>query len=242
MRRFFIEPQSIQSTQVYLTGQEAHHICRVLRLRVGDKVELFDGTGRILQARLLTVNKNSVCAEIESCEHESPVAPLYPLTLIQALLKGKKMDFILQKATELGVEHCILFPSQYYAAGKTVDSQMERWQRIIVEACKQCRRPVPMTLTLYSELEEIPLDGYLHKFIAHEDERHTAKQLALSATPGPVSVLIGPEGGWHDEETTYFLGRGFCPVSLGEYILRGETAALAACSILKYLTQTTVQL
>ncbi len=238
MRRFFINSQSIQPPLVTLTGQEAQHISRVLRMTVGDQVELFDGTGAIFRARLISVHKNRVCAEIENCEHEERSLSPYPLSLMQALLKGKKTDFVLQKATELGVEECILFRSRYCAAAEITPQQQERWQRIILESCKQCRRPVPMKLTLSPDLQAIPLDPFVYKFIAHEDERKTAGQLNLSAAAGAICIFIGPEGGWSNKETEYLLGMNCTPVSLGEFILRGETAAVAACSILKYLTRT----
>ncbi len=237
MRRFFIDPQTIQDREVTLPDQEAHHVSRVLRLRPGTQVELFDGTGAILQARLTTVHKGQVRAQVEDIVHPDTSPSPLPLTLMQAVLKGKKLDTVLQKATELGVEECCLFPSHYCAVPKDLKQQELRWQRIVFEACKQCRRPIPMKITYAPSPMHIDLALFTHKFLAHEQLQGGELPLDLLTDQGPVCLFIGPEGGWHARETEHLLSKGCTLISLGAFILRGETAAISACSIIQYLSR-----
>lgn len=237
LRRFFINPTDITGETAQLTGPEAHHLRSVLRLTPGDPVTFFDGTGARYQARIEQILKNRVTATI--IEHTQDLPPKVRLHLGQALLKGQKMDLILQKATELGVDAIWPFYSEHGIHKTPRDTQMERWQRIVLEACKQCDRAKPLEIHDPREITDLmtqppPCDTRLI-FWEHETRQTLHEVLADQTTDcRSVLFLLGPEGGFSETEVACAQQEGFIPVSLGPRILRAETATLAATAILQY--------
>ncbi len=237
LRRFFINPTDITGETAQLTGPEAHHLRSVLRLTPGDPVTFFDGTGARYQARIEQVLKNRVTATI--IEHTQDLPPKVRLHLGQALLKGQKMDLILQKATELGVDAIWPFYAEHGIHKTPRDTQMERWQRIVLEACKQCDRAKPLEIHDPREITDLmtqppPCDAQLI-FWEHETRQTLHEVLADQATDcRSVLFLLGPEGGFSATEVACARQESFIPVSLGPRILRAETATLAATAILQY--------
>lgn len=234
MRRFFITPESIQNNRITITGPEAHHISTVLRLQPGEQVEFIDGSGHIYLATLDVTGKKSVRAAVidkKQVEQES----LFPITLAQGVLKGKKMEMVVQKATELGVIHLLPLYTRFCDHKALNDNRHARWQRIMVEACKQSQRPTPMHIAGQTSLEKVDFSPYTHKYIAWEKEGSTLLPLDMCSQPGPICICIGPEGGWHQQEVDTLLDSGFLPFSLGPSILRGETATIAAVAITQYV-------
>jgi 16S rRNA (uracil1498-N3)-methyltransferase len=242
MRRFFVDPENISGPQAVLTGAEARHISSVLRLSVGTSITLFDGSGSYYEALLTKISPNraetkivSIVPYIDLGEDFRPA-----LHLAIGLLKGKKMDFIIQKITELGIKSLRPFRSQYCAAQDPAAGRLSRWQKIVMEACKQCNRPKPPYLHEVTDFNDLlSLSGkneHERKLIFWEDE----KQKSLQETLGPVEeiksalIIIGPEGGFSPAEVADAVGAGYLPVTLGSMILRAETAALAAVSILQH--------
>ncbi|MDU9050091.1 MAG: 16S rRNA (uracil(1498)-N(3))-methyltransferase [Candidatus Electrothrix sp. Rat3] len=231
MRRFFYDP-SIQETeeQILILGPEAHHIRNVLRMQVGDCGELFDGKGAVVSGEIARISSKEVVFQVLSRTDASDSG--VPLTLAQAVLKGKKMDLLVQKATELGVYTFVPVLTRYCEnpgrAGKQAAKQLERWQRIMLEACKQCRRPIPMQICPPTELQELSFPVGGHKVMPWENEANTPFSALELDNGQPVLVLIGPEGGFHSSEVAYAEEVGFRTISLGPRILRAETAALAA--------------
>ncbi|MCI5136772.1 MAG: 16S rRNA (uracil(1498)-N(3))-methyltransferase, partial [Candidatus Electrothrix sp. AW2] len=143
MRRFFYDPV-IQDTQgqIRIIGPEAHHIRNVLRMQVGERAELYDGKGAVVSAQMSQISAKEAIFQVLSRQHQA--ASGTPLTLAQAVLKGKKMDLLIQKATELGVHTFQPVITQYCEKSGQAKQlkqvkQLERWQRIMLEACKQCR-------------------------------------------------------------------------------------------------------
>jgi 16S rRNA (uracil1498-N3)-methyltransferase len=235
MRRFLVDPRSIAGTLATLSTGEAHHIAAVLRLQPGIPVELIDGQGLVYEGRLETVDRAKVTVRLLSRQQESiDAAP--PLILLQALLKGKKMDVIVQKATELGVHTLQPLLTRFSEGRGNPARQVERWQRIMVEACKQCRRAQPMEIAPLTDLAGAALPEAGPRLLFWEGERTEALRPSLLAPPGPVCLLLGPEGGLHQQEADAARGQGFRPVSLGRRILRAETATLAAVAIVQFLT------
>jgi len=237
LRRFFINPTDITGETAQLTGPEAHHLRSVLRLTPGDPVTFFDGAGARYQARIEQILKDRVTATI--IEHTQDLPPKVRLHLGQALLKGQKMDLILQKATELGVDAIWPFYSEHGIHKTPRDTQMERWQRIVLEACKQCDRAKPLEIHDTQEITDLmtqppPCDTRLI-FWEHET-RQTLNEILADQTTDCHSVLflLGPEGGFSETEVARAQQEGFTPVSLGPRILRAETATLAATAILQY--------
>jgi 16S rRNA (uracil1498-N3)-methyltransferase len=244
MHRFFIDPENLSGTTAVLADEEARHLVTVLRLGVGAEIRLFDGSGRRYEATITKIAKARVEATILSISAEAPPDKA-ALHLGLALLKGKKMDFIIQKATELGVAGLHPFISEFCVAGHIAADREERrharWEKITREACKQCNRPLPPTLHPVREFESLVAEaadtGYARKLLLWEQEIGVGLQGMIT---GPerlsnVIVLIGPEGGFSHREVTTAQSAGFQPVTLGKRILRAETAALAAIAILQHL-------
>ena len=234
MRRFFLPAHSRTGDRIAITGPEARHIVSVLRIRPGRAVEFFDGQGGVYAATVQTTDKNLVTATVTGFRQE-PQSATAPLTLVQCLLKGKKMDLLVQKATELGVQAFLPVVSRYCENHGDRDHQEERWQRIMIEACKQSHRTTPMTIQPVADLGQLDFSLFPHRLAAWEEEQHTALPSSFVDHPGAVCLLLGPEGGLHAEDLRILRQWQFTTFSLGPRILRGETAALAAIAIVQYL-------
>jgi len=241
MRRFFIDPENIAGSSAFLTGTEARHISTVLRLSTGTTVSLFDGSGSYYEARLTKISPNRVETKIISITPYVAASEDFrpALHLGLGLLKGKKMDFLVQKMTELGIESLRPFRSQYCATHDPAAAKLSRWQKIALEACKQCNRPKPPDLYEVAGFKELlSISGQENhdlKLIFWEEE-HKPLQETLK-TPGAIEsvlILIGPEGGFSADEVANAVAAGYQPVTLGSRILRAETAAIAAVSILQH--------
>lgn len=242
MRRFFVDPENIAGAQAFLAGQEARHIATVLRLPTGTTVRLFDGSGSYYEALLTKITPNRIEAQIVSITPyiDTGETPRPALHLAIALLKGKKMDFIIQKSTELGVESLRPFQSQYCAVHNGAANKIPRWQKIALEACKQCNRPRPPALH--------EATGFKNLLSSSGQERHDLKLIfweepggkTLQQTFAPLQdiksslILIGPEGGFSSAEIDDAVAAGFKAVTLGRQVLRSETAAVATLAILQY--------
>ncbi len=234
MRRFFFDPNQETGDQILITGPEAHHITTVLRIQPGTMVELYNSKGGTVKGEILQISSHKVTIHILSRSTRHDAGP--PLTLIQAMLKGKKMDFLIQKATELGVHTFTPLITRYCEKRVHSARQIERWQRIILEACKQCGRPIPMQIEDPITLEQLQPADSSNRIMPWEDENSQPLSPALLRGNHPTLLLIGPEGGFHPDEVSLARNQGFCTVSLGPRILRAETAALAATSIIQYLS------
>jgi 16S rRNA (uracil1498-N3)-methyltransferase len=237
MRRFFLQQAAISAELIVVTGTEARHITSVLRLKSGQAVEFFDGKGSIFSAVLEKTEKNMVTAVITAVRQDGGVAAS-PLTVAQCLLKGKKMDLLIQKATELGVHSFMPVVSRYCENHGDRRHQEERWQRIMIEACKQCHRAAPMRIEPVEFLENTDFSACSHRLAAWEQEQSAALPTPFIEHPGAICLFLGPEGGLHSEDLQILQQQQFATFSLGPRILRGETAALAAMAIIQYLTGT----
>lgn len=242
MRSFFVEPSEISGSQAIITGSEARHLVSVLRLDVGACVQLFDGTGATYQAEILSIAKGRV--ELRVSTRDEPTALKAKLFLGQALLKGKKMDVVIQKTTELGIAGLYPFSSEYVnvpdITGSRAERRLERWRKISREACKQCNRPQPPecypVVFFDTFLEEVSRADIARKLIFWEEEKAQGLQDVIKESVScSTMILIGPEGGFSTVEVEKARAVGFQPVTLGKRILRAETAAIAAVSILQYL-------
>ncbi len=239
MHRFFIDPTAIDGKTAELTGQEAHHLASVLRLTKGEKIILFDGTGKVYTARIERVSKKNVPLSIVKAEEAS--AGVTRLHLGQALLKGKKMDFVIQKATELGIDTLHPFTSQFCDISAPAENKISRWQRIVIEACKQCGQPFPPDVRPPVTFDRIlTTQGHFDcKLIFREGEDvcPLADCFPLRAPTRSVIMLIGPEGGFSRDEIDKAVAVGYIPVTLGSRVLRAETASIAGMAIVQYLLE-----
>jgi len=234
MSRFLLHPESWQSG--HLTGDEARHLTQVLRIRPGETVTVFDGYGRRAQAEVLTASRGLVALKLG--ETLTPPPPRPAITLAQAIPKGKTMDLIVQKAVELGVaaiqplvtQNTIVHPGE----GKS-----DKWRRTALEACKQCGQdtlpaianPLPFAAWSASRREVSDLEIIASLAPGAKPLRETLRARPATAS---ATLLIGPEGDFTTEETTAALAAGFLPVSLGDIVLRVETAAMFCLSALRY--------
>ena len=237
-RRFYAQPTDIDDSLVSLSKEETHHLVHVLRLKPGGEIFVFDGCGN--EYRCSYRSEKHARAELEVIEPlndsvESPVR----LTLAQSLAKSDKFDLIVQKATELGVTRIIPLTTEHANVRinrDQEDKRLDRWRRISLEALKQCGRrrlveiAAPMTVSKLTEAEN---SGFLLVF---SEKGGTAINAALrqAGTLAGLTALIGPEGGWSDAELTFLEGRGATAVSLGPRILRTETAAVVAITLVQH--------
>lgn len=230
MRRFFIPTPASLATPLTLDQEQSRHINRVLRLARGEKIILFDGQGNEFNATLLEVGKK-VTVEISQHHRVEAVPPI--IHLHQALLKGKKIEFIIQKMTELGIDYFHPFVSSHTAAKPPKAARLERWQKISLESCKQCGRARMMRVNPPTPLSEAvtrvdPAQALL--FWEEEDER-TIGELNDLEQRDELHIFIGPEGGFAREEVKLFQQRGIPTLSMGPFIMKADTAALCAVTL-----------
>jgi 16S rRNA (uracil1498-N3)-methyltransferase len=240
MRRFFIEENAIADGKAIVTGNLFCHMARVLRLKIGTRVILSDGIGRRHVGIIEAIGKESITIQLEesSSEPARPVGPL--ITLYQGLPKGSKMEFILQKSTELGADSLVPF-----VAGRSVGrlpkeretERMERWQRVVREAARQSNRTTIPHLTPVQDLSGLLVTANQSvKLLLWEEEKCNRLKSVLGSLPIPetVAIMVGPEGGMTADEVSAATANGFIPITLGARILRTETAGLALLSVLQY--------
>jgi 16S rRNA (uracil1498-N3)-methyltransferase len=235
LTRVYVEEALTGGTRGLVSGNAANHIARVLRLGVGDAVTLFDGRGGEYASRIEALKKDAVevaVGEHLAIERESPLA----LTLAQGVSRGERMDLVMQKATELGVQRIVplitkrsvvrLDPGQ-------AQKKLQHWRGIVIASCEQCGR---------NRLPELAAPCDLQEFLSTEAATGALRLLlspvgslrigAIKAH-GKITVLIGPEGGLAPEEAEVAIAQGFFGVQLGPRILRTETAAIAALAALQ---------
>jgi 16S rRNA (uracil1498-N3)-methyltransferase len=242
MRYFYIEPAMGSKTTVVLAGAEAHHLRDVLRLKPGDRLKLFDGTGYEYDAVIRSLSASKAELVIAGKLRVTTESPLH-LIIAQAFLKEKKMDKVLPPLCELGMTQWIPFFSERSVPcpdEKRLAGRLERWGKIVRESFKQCGRSVlPKIIAPVSFDEMLKLgQNYELKYIFWEEQSPAKSQKALAA-PYPVEngiiMVLGPEGGFSRQEVEEANRRGFETAGLGPRILRAETATIAACTLAQYL-------
>ncbi len=236
MPRLVLSSSIIQEKEFRISGQDAHYLLNVLRLRPGDEVQILDEKGHIYRTEITSITKKEVSLRILSAEEIITESPLN-LVLVQGILKGEKMDLVIQKATELGVKEIFPVITSRTIVRKT--GKTGRWQKIILEAVRQSGRTAipllhePLLFEEFLDSAKNPLRG----FIFYEGERVGLKAHPLISSEGrePLYCVIGPEGGFTFEEIRSAISKGLIPAGLGPRILRAETASLTALSILQFL-------
>ena len=238
--RFFLEPKAWASSTPSLSADEAHHCAEVLRMRVGDAVVVFDGAGRAARAVLMQVGKKQVTVQLGE---NLPACPeRVRITLAQAIPKGKTMEWIIEKATELGVAEIVPLVTDRTIvrldAEESVRKQ-QKWQRVALEACKQCgqnwlpRVHPPQSLESWLEAGDLPEFRLIGALTA--DARPLQAWIQSEGEgAGSAGVLVGPEGDFSPQEMALALAAGFHPLAMGPIVLRAETAAIFGLSILTY--------
>lgn len=238
VHRLFVDAELGPGSIVELPGAAAHHAARVLRLKDGDAVVLFDGRGGEYAARLAIPGRGRVSAETgerRDPERESPLQ----VTLVQAISSSDKMDLTIQKAVELGVaaiQPVFSAKSLVRLSGEREAKKLAHWRRIVVAACEQCGRnrlPEVREAMTVDDFSRSPGEGALRVLLSPEGE---AGLKAVQPRAGqPIVLAAGPEAGFSNGEEQVLQRAGFVPLRLGPRILRTETAALAALAALNAL-------
>ena len=239
MARFYIAHPKIEGGLLRVDGNEARHIHKVLRLKVGDPLSLFDAPGKGYEGSIVGLTPTSVVIQIHKVCRSTGESSL-DITLAQSLLKGEKMDYLIQKATELGI-----WSIQPFLSSRSIPivdksqgmNRNRRWERIAIEASKQCGRgivpKIHPILDFSSMLQWVPKESF--RLILWEKEGRKLKEV-LRARSGRdrIVFVVGPEGGFSQGEVKMAAEEEFLPIQLGERVLRSETASLCLLSILQY--------
>ena len=240
MSRFFVLPQQIDGDTIRIEGGDAQHIGKVLRLNVGGHITICDGAGNDYQAEITQMAKNEVLSRIIS-QSKADTEPKLRVVLYQGIPKAAKMDFVIQKAVELGVAEIVPVMTKRSVVkldAKSARGKVERWNKIASEASKQCNRAVIPCVAPVATLEEALSDMQKLelKLIPYEAEEKSGLRDVLEQRPMVESagILIGPEGGFDQVEVEQAREAGLLSVRLGRRILRTETAPLAVISALMY--------
>ncbi|MDE0836401.1 MAG: RsmE family RNA methyltransferase [Akkermansiaceae bacterium] len=234
MPRSYLPPAAWTETP-FLEGDEAKHLAQVLRIQPDQWITVFDGLGNFAEAKVLSVTKQRIDLMLDLAE--SKQTPLPEITLAQAIPKGKNMDWIVQKSVELGVSRIQPLVTRHTIATPG-DQKAEKWRRTALEACKQCAQftiPVIEDPLPFGEWITKPDPAEL-KLIASLAENPQSFHETLAAHPelGSVTILIGPEGDFSPQETQAALASGFIPVTLGDLVLRVETATIFCLSAVRF--------
>ena len=222
-----------------IEGDEVRHIRKVLRLKRGDEIVVFNGSGKEYGGTIVEEGPSSVVITIQNIFSSKTESQL-EITLAQSLLKGDKMDYLIQKATELGVKEIIPFFSSRSVPLLEKSRRLKRyhrWERIAVEASKQCGRGVVLKiepLQDYSEILRTASPDSLRLILWEREGVRLKEVLERSKEKTKIFFIIGPEGGLSEEEVGQAKRNEFTPVTLGRRILRSETASLCLVSILQY--------
>ena len=239
MSRFYVPEGSVKGNLINIGGKEAHHIIDVMRLKVSDRVVTFDGAGKEYAGFIKEAGRKSVIIEI--VEVRTPHGSMaYGVTLLQAIPKKDKMDYIVEKSTELGVTKIIPLVTD-----RTIPdwdepkraSAVERWRKIATEASKQCGRADIPEIGLIRNFSDASADaaGFSLALIAALDDGAIRLKDALSGfRPSKIAIAVGPEGDFTPGEVARAKEGGFKVVSLGSRVLKSDTAGLFMLAILNY--------
>lgn len=241
MSKFFIEKESISGDSIDITGEDVAHIRKVLRMRVGEKLIACDNDGTDFECEITNIDDKHVAAKILTSwksENEAPIR----VTLFQGIPKSDKMDFIIQKCVELGIDSIVPVKTDRtvirFENTKDEVKKQQRWQKIAVEAAKQCNRGILPKITnpvdFNTALDMAGANDLILIPYENESEQGLKSVLRNNSTARTIAVFIGPEGGFAEDEVKNCIERSFYSVSLGKRILRTETAGLTVLSILMY--------
>jgi len=239
--RFFVSESGFEGDLVRLSAEQAHQVCHVLRLKAGATIVALDGAGNEFEATLTTVTGREAVGRIVA-RRQSTGEPAVQITLFQGLLARDKFEWVLQKGTEVGVARFVPMQTErtLLRARQIDPKKLDRWQRIVTEAAEQSHRgrvpQIEPAITLAQALARLGESD--RALIAATSGQARTLSEALAPSGGPVTsvaILIGPEGGFSDEETAQTRESGAIPVSLGPRLLRPEPAAIVAPALVLHV-------
>jgi 16S rRNA (uracil1498-N3)-methyltransferase len=241
LRRFFVEELTVKTGTLVLRGAEANHIRTVLRMVPGDRLILVDSKGAWFEAVIVSADRHEVMVSLEKPLPSPPPSPV-EITLCQALLRSHSMDLIIQKTSELGVDRILPFVSERTIVKpdeETVANKVRHWREIALGSTKQSGRIKPAEIGPLCPFGEI-MDRYngeeMVKMILWEEESVESLKTFLKSLHPPKKAVgvVGPEGGFSADEVKKAKSAGFVSASLGQRILRSETAAVTLTALLQY--------
>lgn len=226
--RFHVPPENLTGALVTLPGDEAHHAAHVVRANPGDAVELFDGQGHECVGTIESMNRREVRVAVGTERFVPP--PSVRVTLFQAwLLREKSLEFLIQHGTEIGVSRFVFFRGGHSGRPPQVN---DKWQRIAIEACKQCGRSWAPTFAAYPGLAAA-LDAEPMPLLIATPHREPVP-LRQAVQHPETGIIIGPEGDFTDDELALAASRDATPISLGSATYRAEVAAVLAAALVLY--------
>jgi 16S rRNA (uracil1498-N3)-methyltransferase len=235
LARFYAPALDASAREAVLPVDEANHLTRVMRLGTGDEISVFDGRGREFRARVLSAARGRVQVELLDAIDPAP-EPRVPVTLVQAVLKGDKMDAVVRDATMLGVTAI-----EPVITSRTIARRSEnaRWSRVAVSSAKQCRRAVVPAVGRPRPFNEwLAASAHGLRLMLVEPSAGESGQCSLRVledhAPGSLAVMVGPEGGWTREERQQADRAGCMAVTLGGLTLRADAIAVVAISLARF--------
>lgn len=236
MANFFVDREAFLLDPIVIEGDEANHIIKVLRMKEGESLTLFDGDGNCVDGEIEKIENKMVFVKVID-RYASKTEPELKITLFQAIPKNPKMDLIIQKATELGVTKIVPVNTKRIVAKIEKEAKIERLQKIAYEAAKQCGRAyVPIVSSPVSFDEALKMASAMDSgIIPYECEKDGKMSNYVSESTKSLAIFIGPEGGFEEAEVEKAISNGVKPVTLGKRILRTETAGLIASAVALYI-------
>ncbi len=238
MPKFFVNEKNIEENKIIIKGEDAKHISQVLRHKVGDILEIGNGLGVDYISEIIELSKKEIQLKIIE-KKENDAEPKVEVTLFQCLPKGNKMELIIQKCVELGVAEITPFVSEFSVVklNDKINNKIERYQKISETASKQCRRGVVPKINNPITFEEALAlsENFDLSLIAYEKEKETTiKAFTNTKNVKSICVFIGSEGGFSEREIANAIKHGVTPITLGNRILRTETAGMVLTNLLIY--------
>ncbi len=233
MQRYFCSNK--ENDKYILSKEQSHHIINVMRMNLGDFIEIVDNE-KVYKCEIIKVPEVEVIIKQELDAYNEMSKKV---TICQALVKENKMDLILQKSVELGMHAFIPLKTKNSIIkinNQEALKKIDRWQRIVIDACRQSKRNLIPKVFDIKSIEELVKEDYDLKLLCTVNELSTTLKNVLQNNKkyDTMIIVIGPEGGFTQEEEKYFLEHGFISVSLGKLVLRTETASLCALSMINY--------
>ena len=235
IQRFHVDQIDKSKSHLEIAGEQSHYVTRVLRLQTGDRMILFDGSGSEWKAKIIDTKRNRLLLELEERaipDRESPIN----LTLIQSISRSQRMDLVMQKSTELGVTRIVpVFSTNTIVKMKEdkIEKKINHWRNILISASEQSGRTKIPDLIIPIQLETECLKRYKSDLSIFYDT--TGKDSYDANKPKDITTVIGPEGGFTEDEKQMAIDAGYMVMQSGPRLLRTETAPIMALSILQYL-------
>jgi 16S rRNA (uracil1498-N3)-methyltransferase len=231
--RFYADKSLNLDESFVLEDEEFHHLTHVMRTKVGDEVECFNGRGALARARVARLDKKAAHLDVLAVENEPP--PSRPLVVAQAFARASKLDYIVEKGCELGMNALWLYRADYSEKGDLSPNQWTRLRHLSVMACKQSGQLWLPEIKLFPSLAALPLEG-LTEYFGDTDPKAPYFEAAWKSSPPKKGALfaVGPEKGFSEKEEQLMKERGALGVRLTPLILRTETAPLAALALMSH--------